>query len=170
MRKHPIVVVITGPCGVGKTTLSRMVSETFGFTLLCGDAIKNDLFPAIADITQYPEQLRKVKAALFEEGVKYFKSGKSVVIDYVILGEAYIKKYQETFKEHLVFVVLFPSREVIYHRDELRECWTSGKTTIDSLYSKYQNLVDLIGIDNYINSGDERPEQTFQKIEKLITF
>lgn len=162
------VIIITGPCGVGKTTITKLLGKQLKIAVEDGDKIKQTLFPTIDYITQYPEKLKMVKAAIFELSKDYFARNASVIIDYVIIGEDYIKQYQSAFKENLVFKVLLPKKEVIHQRDLERACWTSGKELIDELHQKYLNLVQIIGKENYLDNEKETPEETVQKIIQLI--
>lgn len=157
----PIILILTGPTGVGKTTLCKMVADRFNYTYVSGDEIKEKLFPGVEDITVYPEKLADVKKELLKRAKEIFDNGNSVVIDYVILGEEYIKKIKELFDGHLVFKVLLPTLESIQARDKERECWTAGEESVKDLYEKYLKLKPLIGKENYIDTTDETPEETF---------
>ncbi len=162
------VIVITGPCGVGKTTLTTMIAHQLGGLRISGDEIKHALFPEIADITDHPEKLKFIKDLLFNKSKINFENGHTVIIDYVILGREYIARFQQEFKEDLLFWVLLPSKAVIYARDERRACWSSGRTVIDSLYEKYLELIPLIGEANYIDNGGETPEESVKKVVELV--
>jgi hypothetical protein len=82
----------------------------------------------------------------------------------VILGEDYIRQFRNAFKEDLIIKVLLPRKMVIYERDQKRICWTSGRKTIDDLYHKYLNLMEVIGHENYIDSEHETAEETAERI------
>lgn len=168
MLKNPSVIVITGPCGVGKTTITDVLAKELEILLIRGDDLKHVLYPTISDITQYPERLQEVKAALFTKAKEQFREGHSVVIDYVVLGSAYIQAFQEEFGEYLIMKVLFPPKDVIYQRDEQRDCWTSGRKIIDHLYEKFKTLEDLIGKDNYIDTSHQTPTETAHILLKEI--
>ena len=163
------VIIVAGPCGVGKTTIADLLSKAPNIKLITGDQLKQSLFPEIVDITEHPEKLKIIKALIFKQSKKYFYAGKSVVIDYVVLGKNYIQQYQNEFKENLLFKVIFPPKHIIYQRDRERKCWTSGKKCIDELYDKYIDLIDLIGKENYINNENQTPEETIKTIKCLTS-
>ena len=168
MTQTPVLIILTGPCGVGKTTLCQMISDSTGIELISGDQIKDQMFPHISDITTYPKELQIVKQAIFEHAKACFHHAKSAIIDYVIVGEAYIRQFQEEFGESLFLKVLLPNREIVYQRDEERDCWTSGREMIDFLYEKYTALVGLIGEEHYIDNGREAIEQTYQSLIRSL--
>lgn len=160
----PRIIIITGPCGVGKSTITKLLANELNLPLVSGDQIKEDLFPDIAIITQHPEKLQHIKQEIFEQCRQFFENGRSAVVDYVITGENYIRQFQYAFGKGLSMYVLLPPKEVIYQRDESRECWTSGKEVIDHLYQGYVGLKEVIGPDNYINNEGETAFETLQKI------
>lgn len=160
-RKHSLVLIITGPCGVGKTTISKLVSENLGFVHINGDDIKNKLFPEIERITRFPDKLEIVKGKILEQTKFNFKEGRSVVVDYVILGMDQIKRYKKFFADSLIIKVLYPDKKMIIQRDASRACWTAGKPSIDDLYAEFDKLRELIGEENYIDNSNETPERTF---------
>jgi len=162
------VIIVTGPCGVGKTTISNILSKKMEIELINGDKIKQSLFPDIDYITQFPKKLKIVKQHIFELSKKHISNNKSVLIDYVILGEEYISLFQNTFNENLILKVILPNRIIIYQRDQNRDCWTSGQKTIDELYDKYLDLIDVIGKNNFIDNENETPEETAQVILNCI--
>jgi len=168
MNKKPKIIIITGPCGVGKTTIAKIISKNIDVKVVNGDKIRKSIFPNIIYITKHPEKLQFVKEKIFELSKQQFFKKQSILIDYVILGEEYIKRFKNEFKEHLVIKVILPSKEVIYERDKKRSCWTSGQKMIDELYQKYLDLVNVIGKENYINNGKETPEETARSILNCI--
>lgn len=158
------IIILTGPCGVGKTTIANIISKKIKVELIDGDRIKANLFPDVDYITEFPEKLKIVKETILELSKKHFSNDKSVLIDYVIIGRDYISQFQNFFKENLIFKVILPKRMIAYQRDQDRECWTSGRKTIDELYDKYINLIDVIGRDNYVDNEGETAEETALRI------
>ena len=164
----PKVIIITGPTGTGKTTLSRMVVKNHSYEYISGDEIKDELFPGVEDITEFPDKLLAVKEELLKRAKELFDDGKSVVIDYVILGEKYIKKIKNTFGTDLIMKVVLPSVESIMKRDKKRTNWTSGEDSVKHLYERYQQLKPVFGEENYIDNTGETPEETFEKSIKPL--
>lgn len=162
--QQPKIIIITGPCGVGKTEITSRLHQEYGIELIRGDDIKGNLFPEISNIVLYPDKLLQIKEIIFETAKDIYHKGQSAVIDYVVLGEHYIQAFQQAFGEDLYFFVLLADLETIYERDEQRECWTTGKAVIDHIHERYSSLKQLIGEETYINSTHQSPEETFQHI------
>ena len=170
IHKVPIVLILTGPCGVGKTTVSQRLAQSLGMLRISGDEIKDRLFPQIGDITQFPDKLQQVKQQLLLESKDQFAQGKSIVVDYVVLGKPFISQFRTSFGSHLMIKVLFPSYSVIYKRDLQRSCWTSGKACIDGLVLKFEALRDFIGAEHFLDNGGETVEETVVRLQHFIHF
>ncbi len=167
--RRPKVIILTGPCGVGKTTISKLLLEQLDLIYISGDEIAKGKFPAISYITEHPEKLQIVKRELYDLSRTYFfDHNKAVLIDYVILGRDYIAEFQQTFKSNLILKVLLPDRQVIVQRDRDRACWESGKDMINNLYDKYIGLKEHIGAENYIDSGKQTAQETVDFILQQI--
>lgn len=159
--KHPKIIILTGPCGVGKTTISKLLLQHLEVKYISGDEIAKSKFPEISYITKHPVKLQIVKRELFDLSCTYFfDQNKTVLIDYVILGQNYIAQFQKTFQSDLILKVLLPDRQVIFQRDQDRACWESGREMINNLHDKYLALKDMIGAENYIDNGAQTAQET----------
>jgi len=168
ISQHPKVIILTGPCGVGKTTIANLLIEELSIELVSGDDIKSTLFPDIDYINKHSTELALVKEKIFELSELHFSNNKSVLIDYVVLGKEYIERFKHRFKDHLVIKVLLPKKKIIYDRDQQRESWVSGRRIIDELYSKYESLKDVIGESHYVDNGEESPIETTKELLALL--
>lgn len=169
MMQHPKVIILTGPCGVGKTTIAKLLLPRIDAEYISGDEIAKSLFPEVSYITKYPEKLKVVKAEIFALSRRYFyEQERTSLIDYVVLGETYISKFKEAFNSDLIIKVLLPKKEIIYQRDVERDCWESGRVMIDHLYDRYVELRESIGADNYIDNGKETVEETVSNLVQEI--
>lgn len=166
--KQAIVLIITGPCGSGKSTIANLIVQNNNFVLISGDDIKNELFPEIENITDYPEALEKVYTEIYHRAWKNFMCDKNIVIDYIVLGQKRIDDYKKAFLKNIKITVLLPRKEIIIRRDKERECWTSGEECIIALYNDFNKLMDYIGAENYIDNSEETPEETYMKYFALL--
>ena len=173
----PFVIVIAGPTGVGKTTLSKMLSMHFNCTYISEDEIAKEVSPdAYKDIEDYPDQLKIVENLLLKRSKEIFDCGRYVVIDRINLEREFIEEMEKTFHKHLILWVLWPPMETTIERDKRREGWTSGEDTIRRYYKKYEELKPFIGEKYYIDNRHLTQEETLErfiasieqnKVEKL---
>ena len=165
----PFVIVIAGPAGVGKTTLSKMLSKHFNCTNLSEDEIAKKIFPDVyTNIEDYPDKLKIAENQLLKSAKKIFDSRRYVVIDMINLERGFIEEIKKTFHQHLILRVLYPPIEITIERDKKREGWTSGEDTIKRFYKKYEELKPIIGEKNYIDTGHQTPQKTLERSIAVI--
>jgi adenylate kinase family enzyme len=156
-----MILLITGPCAVGKTTISKLISQQYGFTYIGGDDIKNELYPTITKVDKYPEKLEQVYLQLFNTVKENLNLNNNIVVDYILINQ--IIKYQTTFNNHLTIRILLPTLSTILTRDSQRSCWTAGVDTIKYLYPKFISLKEILPADCFINTSNETPTETIEK-------
>ena len=160
----PFVIVIAGPTGVGKTTLSKILSKHFNCTYISEDEIAKEVFPDVyKDIEDYPDKLKIAENQLLKRAKEIFDSGRYVVIDRINLERGFIEEMKKTFHKHLILRVLWPPMETTIERDKRREGWTSGEDTIRRFYKKNEELKPIIGEKNYIDNRHQTPEETLER-------
>lgn len=158
---YPLVIVIAGPTGVGKTTLSKILSKHFNCAYISEDEITKEVFPDVyKNIEDYPNKLKIVESQLLKRAKEIFNSGECIVIDRINLGKEFIEEMKNTFHNHLILRVLCPPMETTIKRDSKKEGWTSGKDAIRRFYKKYEELKLIIGEKNYIDNSHQTPEET----------
>ena len=160
------VLLISGVCGSGKTTISKMVEEKLGFARIDGDEIGEKILPKIdgciwKEKNQY--HLKKIHEKVIASTKDLLQKGKSVVIDYVLDKKEEIEMYKKEFGENLEIKILTPRLEVTIKRDQNRECWSVEETRILQLSKIFENLKHNFGKKNFIDNSDETPEETFKK-------
>ncbi len=168
MTNH-LVIVIAGPPGIGKTTISRMLSGYCHCAYLSEDEVAKEVFPkTYIHIENDPDQLKIAESALLQKAKEIFDSGESVVIDRVNLGNEFIKEIIKTFHSHLIIKVLWSPVETIIERDQKRECWTSGESVIKRFYKKYEELKPMINEKHYIDNSHQSPVETLAEFIAAI--
>lgn len=164
---NPFVILIAGPTGVGKTTLSKMINQHYNYTYLSEDETAKIFYPdTYQNIEDSPDEMRIVASQILKEATEISKCGKGVVIDMINLDKNLIEEIQEIFRDHLVLRILLPPIETIIERDKNRAGWTSGESTIRKFYNIYEELIPVIGQKNYLNNSHQTPHET---LEQLIT-
>jgi cytidylate kinase len=157
------VIVITGHCGAGKTTICKLFSKKINAFHLQGDNVKEELFPSLVDITKHPNKLVRVEKEILSRAKESHSKNIDIIVDYIVLGN-YITEYKNAFGEDLVFKVLLPSVDVVVRRDNNRDCWIAGKEHINDQCFKFNRDEELVGRENYIDSSTITPEETVENI------
>ena len=159
----PIVFILTGPCGVGKTTIADLIAQNYHFIHIFGDDIQSELYPGIENIASYPGALERIYNEILQKAKKLFEDGENVVIDYIIIDEKTIEEYKKVFSGNLLIRVLLSKKEVIVERDGARIDWRAGEKFISELHDMFISARDYIGVENYIDNSEETPEETYLK-------
>ncbi len=160
----PFVIVIAGPTGVGKTTLSKILSKHFNCDYISEDEIAKEVFPDVyKNIEDYPDKLKIAENQLLKRVKELFNSGKCVVIDRINLEKGFIEEMKKTFQKNLILRVLWPPMKITIERDKRRKGWTSGEDTIRRFYKKYEELKPIIGEKNYIDNSYQTLKETLKR-------
>lgn len=160
----PFVIVIAGPTGVGKTTLSKMLSKYYKHTYISEDEITKEVFPDVyKNIEDYPDKVKIAENQLLKRAKEIFDSGECIVIDRINLGKEFIEEIKKAFHKHLILKVLWSPMETTIERDKKRKGWTSGEIAIKRFYKKYEELKPIIGEKNYIDNSHQTPEETLER-------
>ena len=166
---NPLVIVIAGPTGVGKTTLSKILNEHLNCAHISEDEIAKEIFPdEYKNIENYPDKVKIAESQLLKRAKEIFDSGKCVGIDLINLEKEFIEEMNKAFHKHLMLRILWPSMETTIERDKKREGWTSGEIVIKRFYKKYEELKPIIGEKNYIDNSHQTPEETFERFISSI--
>lgn len=143
-NKNTEIFVITGPCGVGKSTISKIVASNIkNSALIEGDNIYNMVIGGRVkpweDDGTYLELFWENVLAITEN---FLKRNISVVLEYIIYPE-HTKKIISKFREKNVdikYIVLMADKNTILERDSSREIdCRMGERSIE-LLNEYKKL------------------------------
>ena len=166
----PRVLLLTGTCGSGKTTIAAMLAEKADWIHISEDTIWHNLYgknrgPFHSD--EHRQKRRNVHKKVMEQLLTDNHPDRNIVIDVTIHEsppEAY-KEYQHMFEEHSIvwdIRVLHPRLEVAVARDANRNCWTIGKKGVIELRRKFNK--GIFNSECYLDNSDETAEVTMQRI------
>ena len=117
-----MLYLITGPAGVGKSTISKRIAELSNKSVL----LEGDDFYHQVISSYKPAWVEGNHLDVFWKVVKntikiYLENGYDVIFNYIIGEEDYLK-LKEEFKDYTTkFVILLVDEKTIIERDNLRE-------------------------------------------------
>lgn len=143
-NKNAEIFFVTGPCGVGKSTIAKMIASNMkSSALIEGDSIYNMVIGGNVkpwkDDGTYLELFWDNVVDLIEN---FLKRNINVILDYIIYPE-HLKKITSIFKEknvNIKYIVLMADKNTILERDSYREpdC-RMGERSIE-LLNEFMNL------------------------------
>jgi adenylate kinase family enzyme len=161
------VIILTGPGGVGKTTIAKLIEKKCNYVLLDGDHEDTEYFPDGGQwLAKNADKLRQAHTKILNSAKALVDGGKRVVVDYIIFGHYldFFHEFQASFGQDLQIVVLFPSQTEAIIRDKERECWTAGKERIAAVYSQFEEIKDGLGKETFLDTIGQTAEETFNII------
>ena len=161
------VLIINGTCSTGKSTISYLLSEHYGFVQIDGDWIwqkAREQHPKI-----HSDELHEDLALLAESLVDL---GKPVALAHIIPPE-FLPVYQHILDSGGVgyrIVVLMPQMSTLLCRNESRKCWpkTTPEYWVRKFYEEFATATQDIQ-DCFYDNSDETEMETAMNLSRLIT-
>ncbi len=168
--KAPCVLIVTGTCGSGKTTVSTLLANLYGWARVSEDQIWQERFGkdrGAFGSDEHRRRRREVHAIVQRACSAALGTGRSIVIDGTVHESP-----PESYEEYRDFLnargimwrlrVLHPRLEVAVARDAMRSTGRLGAKRVASLRAKFTGAV--FGTQRFVDISDETPEQTTRRM------
>lgn len=154
--------IITGPAGVGKSTISRKIAESKNKSVLIeGDYIYSQVIGSYESAWKEGNHLDVFWDVCINSIKTYLSYGYDVVFNYIVTPNI-LKRIKEEFRDYITkFVVLLSDNETLLKRDKQRpeDCQMNERCLIllDSFKKKdynQNNILDTtnLSIDDTVNT------------------
>lgn len=169
-HSQPRVLLLTGTCGSGKTTVAALLAKRHGWVHVSEDEIWPRLFGknrGAFGSEEHRRKRREVHEISFARIREALGAGANVVVDATVHEsppEA-LHEYREWFAAHGVswaIRVLHPRLEVAVARDAQRRAWTVGAQRVAALRAKFTGVE--IGRECFLDTSDDTPEETMARL------
>ncbi len=164
------VVILTGTCGSGKTTVSTLLAETYGWRRISEDDIwKLQCGKNRGTFGSEEHRLKRMRVhdVVFADVLAAYRGDQRVVIDATVheAPPAAYLEYKAFFEAHAIpwcVRVLHPRLEVAIARDSQRAGWVAGPERVRQLRAKFSGKV--FSAECFIDNSDDIPEQTMLSV------
>lgn len=158
------VILLSGPCGAGKSSIGRYISQKYGYIHIDGDSVSKRVNWEIRNHRIKDRSGYLVHQEVIETMEVVLGLGYSVIVTYIIEREV-LEDYLLPLKKsglQPVFRILLPERKVCINRDISRKGWTAGPEFIDKWYEQQVWLgAKMPG--SIIDSSNESLEETVDR-------
>jgi predicted kinase len=164
------VLVLTGTCGSGKSTVAGLIAERVGWHHISEDEIWPRRFGKNRGqfgTAEHRAKRAEVHMEVLERAQATLRVGENAVVDATIheTPPEALEEYQTLFKKAKVrwhLCVLHPCLEVAVARDARRGSGSLGATKVATLYAKFTRRV--IQRNCFLDNSSELPEVTVDRI------
>jgi predicted kinase len=169
----PGILLLTGTCASGKTTVSSLLGVQAGWARLAEDEIWPHLFGRDRGAFDSDEHRRKRAAVhdrVFRGIIAALSQGSQIVIDATVHEappDAFLeyRAFFEALEVPWAVRVLHPRLEVAVARDSRRTGWRAGATRVAELRAKFTGKV--FPPDWFVDTSDEEPAETLAHLHRL---
>lgn len=161
--------VITGPAGVGKSTISKKIAENKSKSVLIeGDQIYSQVIGGYISAWKEGNHLDIFWKICLDMIDTYLSSGYDVVFNYIVTLDSYNKIKERFRKYNTKFVVLVVDEETILERDKQRpmDCQMNERCII--LLNNFKNT--NYGKDYFLDTTNLSIQETIDTIENTDKF
>jgi len=165
----PNLYIITGPAGVGKSTISKKLAENKSRSVLIeGDEIYHQVVGGYAPAWKRGNHLELFWNICFDMINTYLLAGYDVILNYIVTLDAYLKIKKRFNKYITKFVVLIVDEKTILLRDSQRPEDCQMKERCITLLNNFKNT--KYEKDCFLDTTNLSVEETINIIENDNTF
>jgi len=172
--ENPIICLITGPAGAGKSTVSHVLAGKFEKSaVINADDLQKMIVGGRVKLYPWDEKvekqlfLRTQNASILANN--FLESGYNVIID-CIVGKTHLKQFQDFFNNRKIKVfLLLPTHEALLKRFDEREKNDELRKRTQELYEKFKlrkDELDWVVIDSSSQVAEETADQIFTELTK----
>lgn len=166
----PRVLLLTGTCGSGKSTVARRLAEHDGWARVSEDDVWRARFHRNRGALGSEEHRRKrgvVRSEVVTQVRRALAADRDVVVDATVheatpdsLGD-YVALLEPVHAAWSIRV-LHPGLEVAVARDAARPDWSAGAVSVESLWRKFTGA--RFGRAVFLDTSEDTPEQSAVRI------
>lgn len=165
----PNLYVITGPAGIGKTTISKKLAQNKPKSVLIeGDEIYSQVVGSYVSAWKEGNHLDLFWKICLDMIDTYLLAGYDVIFNYIVTLNSY-NKIKERFKKYNTkFVVLIANEEIILKRDKNRpeDCQMNERCIV--LLNNFKNT--NYEKDYFLDTTNLSIQETINAIENIDRF
>lgn len=165
----PTLYIITGPSGIGKSTVSKLLaSSKEKSALIEGDDIYHQVVGGYIAAWKDGNHLKTFWKVCIESMKAYLADGYDVVFNYIVNPAELKQIREELHMYHIKFVVLMTSEKELLRRDALRpeDCQMKERCLILLNSFKEKNFSERFILDtSYL-----KPEEVVKKLDATNNF
>jgi predicted kinase len=166
------LIIINGPCGIGKSTLAKNLHETMSLSYLIG---VDDITRGLSGYRQHRPEARKVRERLTYATLEtMFELGHDVILEKMNYQEEILDEYRNIAQKHGVKtfeIILWAPKEVVMKRAHERG-WREGGLLTPEKCEQFWDQVDEVK-DNrkdavVLDVSEMDEKQVLNEVQKIM--
>lgn len=165
----PNLYIITGPAGVGKSTISKQLAQNkFKSVLIEGDDIYHQVIGSYVPAWKDGNHLDIFWKVCIETIKLYLQDDYDVIFNYIVTPQSF-EKIKENFKTYNTkFIVLLVDKKTILQRDKQRPVNSQMNERCIILLNNFKNY--NFGKDYFLDTTNLSVNESIENIEKNEKF